>query len=271
MNPFLLQAPIPNVKHIIAVGSGKGGVGKSTISVNLALSLKKLGASVGILDADIYGPSVPRMLGVAGKRAELSDNKKMIPIMAYGLKVMSIGFLVQEGLAVVWRGPMLFKAMEQFFRDVDWGPLDFLIVDLPPGTGDVALTMAQKVPVDGAIVVCTPQNIALADAKKAMDMFERINVRLLGVVENMGAFQSPSGDVIELFPRGELDQFLKLKNIDKLAALPFDPLIGQACEAGVPYLESTDDPLYLDMAKSVSSRVTKPSHRGPPETPSLQI
>lgn len=268
MNPFLSQAPIPGVKHILAVGSGKGGVGKSTISVNLALSLKKQGKKVGLLDADIYGPSLPRMLGLANSRPEVSDSKKIIPLTAYGLNVMSMGFLVQEGLAVVWRGPMLFKAMDQFFRDVEWGDLDYLIVDLPPGTGDVALTMAQKVPVNGAIVVCTPQNIALADAKKAIDMFERINVRLIGVVENMTAFQTAGGEVIELFPPGDLDQYLKIKAIGKLARIPFNPIVGQACEAGVPYLVSTDDEIYDAFATAVLESVDN-SQNAPIDPPDL--
>lgn len=267
MNPFLQQAAIPNVKHILAVGSGKGGVGKSTVAVNLALALKKQGHNVGLLDADIYGPSLPRMLGVAGAKPEMTDTQKIIPIRSYGLKVMSMGFLVQEGLAVIWRGPMLFKAMDQFFRDVDWGALDYLIVDLPPGTGDVALTMAQKVPVSGALVVCTPQNIALADAKKAMDMFERINIPLLGVVENMSGLHTPSGEVVELFPRGDLDTYLRVKNIAKLAQLPFIPGIGQSCEAGIPYLESEHDNDYFELASKVASTLEKPFQSERPEPP----
>src|ERR1035437_10121281 len=178
MNPFLQQAPIPGVKHIIAVGSGKGGVGKSTIAVNLALALQKTGLKVGILDGDVYGPSVPRILGAMSAKPEVSADKKIQPVLRYGMKTMSFGYLVEEGTAAVWRGPMLFKAMDQFFRDVNWGELDYLIVDLPPATGDVGLTLAQKVPVSGAIVVSTPQNVSLADAKKAMDMFERTNVRI---------------------------------------------------------------------------------------------
>jgi ATP-binding protein involved in chromosome partitioning len=266
MNPFLSQAPIPNVKHIIAIGSGKGGVGKSTLSVNLALALKKQGLKVGILDADIYGPSIPRMLGVSEIRPDLTEAKKIIPVTSYGLKLMSMGFLVAEGLAVVWRGPMLFKAMDQFFRDVEWGELDYLIVDLPPGTGDVALSLSQKVPVNGAIVVCTPQNIALADAKKAMDMFERINIPLLGVVENMAGFQTPSGEIVDLFPRGELDTYLNVKSITKLGSLPFQTSVGQSCEAGVPYLESEDDPTYFQLATVVRSRVeTAQSKKDSPE------
>ena len=263
MNPFLQQAPIPNVKHIVAVGSGKGGVGKSTVAVNLAIALKKRGQKVGLLDADIYGPSVPRMMGVAGAKPEVTDKQKIVPVRAFGINVMSMGFLVEEGLAVIWRGPMLFKAMDQFFRDVQWGELDYLIVDLPPGTGDVALTMAQKVPVSGSLVVCTPQNIALADAKKAMDMFERINVRLLGVVENMSGLQTANGSIIDLFPRGELDQYLKLKHIEKLGQLPFQPAVGQSCEAGIPYLEASDDVAYLDLADKVMRQTEQASHSSP--------
>lgn len=270
MNPFLQQAPIPNVKHIIAVGSGKGGVGKSTVAVNLALALKKSGKQVGLLDADIYGPSIPRMLGVADVKPELVDGKKIAPVPAFGLKVMSMGFLVQEGLAVIWRGPMLFKAMDQFCRDVDWGTLDYLIVDLPPGTGDVALTLAQKVPVNGAVVVCTPQNIALADAKKAIDMFERINIPLLGVVENMAGLKTPSGEVIDLFPKGELDQYLQIREIPKLARLHFQPTVGQACEAGVPYLESEDDADYRQLALTVIDHMENPAPPSQPETSHLQ-
>lgn len=260
MNPFLQQAPIPNVKHIIAVGSGKGGVGKSTVAVNLACALKKRGQKVGLLDADVYGPSLPRMLGVSDSKAQLSDNKRILPIQAHGLRIMSMGFLVPENAAVIWRGPMLFKAMDQFFKDVEWGELDYLIVDLPPGTGDVALTLAQKVPVNGAVVVCTPQNIALADAKKAIDMFERINIPLLGVVENMGAMKLPNGEMMPLFPRGDLDQFLKMKSLTKLAVLPFDPLVGQSCESGVPYLESQDVPEYERLAHAVIERIERADH-----------
>ncbi|MBX3023172.1 MAG: Mrp/NBP35 family ATP-binding protein [Bdellovibrionales bacterium] len=238
MNPFLQQAPIEGVKKIIAVGSGKGGVGKSTVAVNLAMALQKRGMKVGLLDADIYGPSIPRMLGALTAKPEVNDDKKIIPVTRYGVKTMSLGYLVEESQAAVWRGPMLFKAMDQFFRDVLWGELDYLIIDLPPGTGDVGLTMAQKVPVTGAIVVVTPQNIALADAKKAIDMFDRTNVRLLGIVENMSYYTSQTGEKVQLFPQGELDAYLDTKKIKKLAQLPFYPDIGMSAEAGVPVLES---------------------------------
>lgn len=238
MNPFQQQAGIPGVRHIIAVGSGKGGVGKSTVAVNLAVSLERRGLKVGLLDADIYGPSVPRMLGARDARPEVNEKQRIQPILRYGVKTMSLGYLVDESQAAVWRGPILFKAMDQFFRDVSWGQLDYLVIDLPPGTGDVALTMAQKVPVDGAIVVCTPQNVALADAKKAIDMFERTNVPLLGIVENMAYLKTDSGEKVQLFPKGELDAYLKVKGIKKLAEVAFHPEVGQSSESGLPLSES---------------------------------
>ena len=240
MNPFLSQAPIPGVKKIIAVGSGKGGVGKSTVALNLASALKAQGFEVGLLDADIYGPSLPRLTGTIGQRPDMDASGKIAPLVRHGLKLMSMGYMVDENLAVVWRGPMLFKAMDQFFRDIAWGELDFLIVDLPPGTGDVALTMAQKVPVLGAIVVCTPQNLALTDAKKAIDMFERINIPTLGIVENMAYLrQDDSDQQIQLFPSGELNSFLDAKGLKKLARIPFHPHVALTCEAGIPLMESS--------------------------------
>ncbi|MGE4132330.1 MAG: Mrp/NBP35 family ATP-binding protein [Bdellovibrionales bacterium] len=259
MNPFEKQAPLPGVRHIIAVGSGKGGVGKSTVAVNLAASLAKAGRRVGLLDADIYGPSVPRMLGAQEARPELDANQKIIPITRFGIKTMSLGYLVDEAQAAVWRGPMLFKAMDQFLRDVLWGDLDYLIVDLPPGTGDVGLTLAQKVPVSGAIVVLTPQNIALADAKKAIDMFTRTNVPVLGVVENM-SYLVRDGEKIQLFPRGDLETYLSVKKLTKLGEIPFYPEVGVAGEAGVPFVESPsgaeEAQAFQNLAKSVESHLS---------------
>ena len=226
------------MKNIIALGSGKGGVGKSTVAVNLAVALHKAGHKVGLLDADIYGPSIPRMMGAATARPEVNQAGKIQPILRYGIKTMSLGYLVEEGQAAVWRGPMLFKAMNQFFRDVEWGELDYLLIDLPPGTGDVGLTVAQKVPVAGAVIVCTPQNVALADAKKAMDMFERTNVRILGLVENMAFLKTAGGETVQLFPKGDLDAYLNVKKIKKLAQIPFFAEFGIGGEAGVPILES---------------------------------
>ncbi|MDE0518797.1 MAG: P-loop NTPase, partial [Bdellovibrionales bacterium] len=170
-NPFDKQSPLEGIKHIIAIGSGKGGVGKSTVAVNLAMALSKKPSRVGLLDADLYGPSLPRMMGCLNQKPDInSKNKKVIPLKRFGMELMSMGFLVEEDLPVIWRGPMLFKAVDQFLKEVDWGQLDYLVVDLPPGTGDVVLTLAQKAPVSGGIVVCTPQNIALVGAKKALNM-----------------------------------------------------------------------------------------------------
>ena len=237
MNPFLQQAPIPGIKHIIAIGSGKGGVGKSTVSVNLAMALQQQGKKVGLLDADIYGPSIPRMLGSTGQKPEITEDKRLQPIARFGMKTMSLGYLLEEGQAAIWRGPMLFKAIEQFFREVNWGELDCLLIDLPPGTGDVGLTVAQKVPVSGAIIVVTPQNIALADAKKAIDMFDKTNVPLLGIVENMSYLEN-NGEKMQLFPKGDLDAFLAAKKIAKLVEIPFFPEVGISGEAGIPLVES---------------------------------
>lgn len=238
MNPFEKQEPIPGVRHIIAVSSGKGGVGKSTVATNLALALAKK-SRVGLLDADIYGPSIPRMLGALHQKPTVGADQQMEPVVRYNLKIMSLGFLIEEGAAVVWRGPMLFKVMDQFLRDVNWGELDYLIVDLPPGTGDVQLSLAQKVPVSGAVVVSTPQNISLSDVKKAVDMFQRVNIPILGLIENMAYMVNPvSGEKIQMFPKGELEGYMKSQGIKKMGEVPFNPSLGLACEAGIPLVES---------------------------------
>lgn len=256
MNPFERQAPIPGVKNIIVVGSGKGGVGKSTVAANLALALKAENQKVGLLDADIYGPSVPRLFGSLNQTLSATPEGRIDPIVRHGLYLMSMGFLVNENQAVVWRGPMLFKAFEQFFRDVNWGKLDFLIIDLPPGTGDVPLTIAQKVPVTGAIVVTTPQNLALVDAKKAVDMFKQIQVPLMGAVENMSYFITPdSKEKVSLFPRGELDQYLEANKISKLGQIPFDPKIGMATEAGMPNVVSAPDSDVAEIFKQIAQKL----------------
>ena len=238
-NPFDSQQPIPGVHQVIAVSSGKGGVGKSTVAVNLAIALAKQGRKVGLLDADIYGPSLPRMMGTLNQKVEIGDDKKLKPIERFGIKLMSIGYLIDEDLAVVWRGPMLFKAMDQFLRDVAWGELDYLLVDLPPGTGDIQLSLAQKVPVAGAVAVSTPQDVALADVKKAIDMWSRVGVPMLGVVENMSWFVPPgSTERMQLFPKGNLEQFLRERGIKKLGEVPFTTKVAIGGEAGIPVSES---------------------------------
>ncbi len=255
-NPFDQQQPIPGVKKIIAVASGKGGVGKSTVATNLALALREYG-NVGLLDADIYGPSLPRMMGALNQKPTVSEGNKITPVSRYGIKMMSIGFLVEESAAIVWRGPMLFKAMDQFFKDVQWGELDYLVIDLPPGTGDVQLSLVQKVPVNYAVIVTTPQNIALIDAKKAIDMFERTGVRIAGVIENMSYMLNPAtGEKMQLFPRGEIASYLESKKLKMLGEIPFNPSVSLGSEAGIPIVESHSSSVeaksFMNIAQQLS-------------------
>lgn len=237
-NPFDQQQPIQGVGKVIAVSSGKGGVGKSTVATNLALALGQK-YKVGLLDADIYGPSLPRMMGTLHQKPTISTGGKIEPILRHGLKLMSIGYLVDESSAIIWRGPMLFKAIDQFLRDVQWAPLDILVIDLPPGTGDIQLSLAQKIPLAGAITVSTPQNIAFIDAKKSIDMFTRVQIPHLGIIENMAYMINPTnGERIQMFPKGDLDNYLESKKISKLGEVPFNPSVGLACEAGIPIVEA---------------------------------
>lgn len=257
MNPFNQQKAIPGVKKIIAVSSGKGGVGKSTVAVHLAMALAQ-NHRVGLLDADIYGPSLPRMMGALNQKPEITPEQKLIPLVRHGVKLMSMGFIIDEAAAVVWRGPMLFKAMDQFINDVAWGELDYLVIDLPPGTGDVQLSLAQKVPIDGAVIVSTPQNVALADVKKAIDMWSRVGVRILGVVENMAWMKNPAnGERMQLFTRGDLDAYLTSKDLQKLAQVPFNPSVGMATEIGIPVVQSAPDSEETAVFRSLAKSVTE--------------
>ncbi len=225
---------VPGVKNIIAVASGKGGVGKSTVSVNLAVALAQAGASVGLLDADITGPNIPLMLGVTGQPQSTPQNK-IAPLERYGVKVMSIQFFVPEGQPIVWRGPLVGGAIQQFLRDVDWGELDYLVIDLPPGTSDAQLTLAQAVPISGAVLVTTPQEVSLADVGKALAMFERMNVPVIGVVENMTAFVCPHcGEETEIFGRGGGERFAAKHNLEYLGGIPLDVTVRQGGDVGVP-------------------------------------
>lgn len=257
-NPFESQAPIKGVANVVAVSSGKGGVGKSTVACNLALALSKQGLRVGVLDADIYGPSLARMLGALNQKPEIDAEQKLVPIERYGLKIMSFGFLIEEDLAIVWRGPMLFKTMDQFLRGVAWGELDVLVVDLPPGTGDVQLSLAQKTPLAGAIAVSTPQNVALMDVKKAIDMWSRLGVPLWGVVENM-AWLEQDGQRLQLFPKGQLDKWLAEKGIAKLAEIPFHPDVGLSGETGIPVIqarpESAEARAFASLAEQARAKL----------------
>ncbi len=259
-NPFDQQKPIPQVKNIVAVASGKGGVGKSTVASNLALALHRSGAKVGLLDADIYGPSVPRMWGALNQRPEVNEARRIQPIVRHGVKLMSIGFLIEENSAVVWRGPMLFKALDQFFRDVEWGELDYLIIDLPPGTGDIHLSLAQKVPVTGVVCVTTPQNVALVDVKKALDMFERVSVPIIGMVENMSYMLAPgTNERIQMFPKGDLDRYLDQKHLEKLGEVPFNTGISMSGEIGIPFVQtsanSPEAQVFTEVAAKIRQRL----------------
>jgi ATP-binding protein involved in chromosome partitioning len=246
------------VKNIIAVASGKGGVGKSTVSTNLAVSLALEGAKVGVLDADIYGPNIPIMFGLSGKPR--IENQKMVPFEAYGVQVISMGFLMPEGEAVVWRGPMLHKAIQQLFTDVRWGELDYLIVDLPPGTGDAQLSLAQSAPLTGGIIVTSPQAVAVADARRGASAFQRLEVPILGVVENMSG---------EVFGTGGGKDAAKLMGVDFLASIELDPRIRVGGDAGKPIVvEAPDSPgaiAFRDLARVVAALISVTTHAPDPE------
>ncbi len=233
---------LPGVKNIIAIGAGKGGVGKSTVAVLAAVGLHREGAKVGLLDADVYGPSIPKMLGVEGEQPHI-HHERLIPITAHGLKVMSMGLLVDPDKAVIWRGPMVHGVVKQFLEQVDWGELDYLIIDLPPGTGDVPLTLSQSIPMTGSVVVCTPQEVALLDAVKALRMYEQLNVMPLGIVENMSYFVAPdTGHVYDLFGRGGARKAADRLGVPFLGELPINIGIRVSGDAGTPadLFERTD-------------------------------
>lgn len=226
--------PLPGVKHIIAVGAGKGGVGKSTVSVNLAIGLARMGASVGLLDGDIYGPSGPTMLGLHDAQPRMADEKTLLPFEKHGIKSMTIGKLVPPDKALIWRGPMAHGAFRQLALQTEWGKLDYLIVDLPPGTGDVPLTLAQLLPLSGAVVVCTPQRVAQDDARRAVRMFQHLGVDVLGVVENMSYFIGDDGKEYDLFGRGGAELFAQGMNLPYLGAIPIHMDLRANCDNGEP-------------------------------------
>ena len=246
---------VPGVKNIIAVASGKGGVGKSTTAVNLALALAAEGATVGMLDADIYGPSQPTMLGLSGK-PETTDGKTMEPKINHGIQAMSIGFLIDAETPVVWRGPMVTGALEQLLRDTNWKDLDYLVVDLPPGTGDIQLTLAQRVPVTGAVIVTTPQDIALLDARKGLKMFEKVNVPILGIVENMSThICSKCGHEEHIFGTGGGERMAKDYGVDMLGSLPLTLQIREETDSGTPTVVSDPDGQVAKIYKQIARRV----------------
>ena len=249
--------PLPGVKHIVAVASGKGGVGKSTVACNLAVGLTRLGLKVGVLDADLFGPSMPRLFGIHAKPGLAPDGKRLTPIESFGVKVMSIGFLIEEGAPVVWRGPMVISALNQLLREVAWGELDALIVDMPPGTGDVQLTMAQNVPLAGAVIVSTPQDLALIDARRGISMFGKVEVPILGIVENMSYFVCPHcGGRTDVFSHGGARKEAETLGVPFLGEAPLDIMIRANSDDGRPVVatmpESAQANAFLEIARRVA-------------------
>jgi ATP-binding protein involved in chromosome partitioning len=249
------QPLAPGVRSIIAVASGKGGVGKSTTAVNLALALAAIGRKVGVLDADIYGPSMPRMLGISG-RPRTVDGKRLEPLENFGIKCMSMGFLVDEETPMIWRGPMVMSALQQMLRDVEWGELDVMVVDMPPGTGDAQLTMAQQVPLAGAVIVSTPQDIALLDARKGLNMFRKVDVPVLGIVENMSFFRCPHcGERSDIFSHGGARREAERLGVEFLGELPLDMAIRETSDEGRPIVVSDPGSEHAQVYRRIAARV----------------
>lgn len=251
-----LKLPINGVKKIIAISSAKGGVGKSTISVNLAIALKKLNYNVGILDADIYGPSVPQMLGIHEK-PKSEDGKNLFPIIQYGIQCMSIGFLVDQDTAMIWRGPMVISAIKTFTTNVLWKDVDYLIIDLPPGTGDALLTFAQEIQIDGIVVISTPQEVALLDANRGIKMFQKMNVNIIGIIENMSSFVSDDGKEHFLFGKNGAENMSKNLNIDLLGKIPIEIKIREGADTGKPYIEFFSDNNTSNEIMNIAKKITE--------------
>ena len=246
---------VPGIRHLIAVASGKGGVGKSTTAVNLALGFQAIGLKAGILDADIYGPSQPRLLGLSG-RPQVGENNKLIPVQGYGLKCMSMGFMVDEGTPVIWRGPMVVQALTQMLREVLWGELDVLVIDMPPGTGDVQLTMAQQVPLSGAIIVSTPQDLALIDARKGLNMFKKVDIPVLGIIENMSTFICPKcGERTDIFGHGGAKLEAEKLDVPFLGAIPLHIDIRTNSDSGRPITATQPDSVHAQIYRDIAAKV----------------
>jgi ATP-binding protein involved in chromosome partitioning len=262
--PQLLEG----VKNIIAVASGKGGVGKSTVSTNLAVALAQAGAAVGLLDADITGPNIPLLMGITGTPTAGADNR-IQPLERYGVKVISIAFFVPDGQPIVWRGPLVGGAIQQFLRDVDWGELDYLVVDLPPGTSDAQLTLAQAVPISGSVLVSTPQQVAISDVEKALAMFRRMNVPVIGIVENMSAFVcAHCGEATEIFGRGGVERFAREHDVEFLGGIPLDVTVRQGGDAGIPVVAQREPGpaavALTGIARTVAARMSVRAARQQP-------
>jgi ATP-binding protein involved in chromosome partitioning len=258
--------PIKGVKNVIAVASGKGGVGKSTIAVNLAVSLARSGAQVGLLDTDVYGPSIPIMMGISDK--PLMRNNKMVPLEAYGVRLMSIGFILEPDKALIWRGPLVAQLITQFLNDVDWGELDYLVLDLPPGTGDVQLTLVQRIPISGAIIVTTPQEVAMADARKGLKMFQEVKSPVLGIIENMSYFQAPdTGTIYHIFGEGGGKTLAEEGEVELLGQIPLEPIVREGSDTGKPIVSSHPDSLtahaFDAAAVAVAMRLAADAARKP--------
>ncbi len=254
-SPMGKQAAIPGIHSIIAVASGKGGVGKSTTALNLALALRDLGLHVGLLDADIYGPSVPRLTGIR-KKPMLNEAKKMVPIVRFGLPLMSIGFLVEEETAMIWRGPMVMSAIRQMLWDVAWGELDVLVVDMPPGTGDAQLTLAQQVPLKGVVIVSTPQDLALIDARRGIAMFDKVSVPTLGIIENMSYFHCPEcGTRSDIFGHGGARHEAERLKVPFLGEIPLHMSIRVSSDAGTPVVESEPDGVHAAIYRAIGTQI----------------
>lgn len=260
---------LPTVKNVIAVAAGKGGVGKSTVAVNLAMALQRLGATVGLLDADIYGPSVPKMMGPASRECDKSvGGAKIVPALHRGIPVMSVDFFVETGRAVIWRGPMIHKLLQQFLEDVEWGELDYLIIDLPPGTGDAQLSLGQLLPITGGVIVTTPQEVALLDVRKAVDMFKTLEIPLLGLIENMSHYRCPAcGHVDHIFSSGGGKRLGEEFNVELLGQLPIDNSVSAGGETGNPVINSAPDgehaKVFLETAAKVALAAAKMHATGP--------
>lgn len=251
------EDPIPSVKNVILVMSGKGGVGKSTVAANLTLALKRRGTRVGLLDADIYGPSVPTMLGISGHPMS-KDGKRIIPLERFGVKLMSVGFLLEDPTqAIVWRGPMLHGALQQFISDVEWGELDYLIIDMPPGTGDVALSLAQKAKITGVVVVTTPQEVALQDVYKGVSMTKKLNLETLGVVENMSYFVDPAGNRHELFGAGGGDKVAEFAGSEVLGRIPIEPEVRDWGDKGTPIVQAAPGSASAEIFMEIADKLTE--------------
>jgi len=264
------KAAIEGVKNVVAVGSGKGGVGKSTVAANLALALRGAGASVGLVDADVYGPNIPTMMGAVG--TPYAENKKIIPLEAHGVKVMSIGFLIPPDKPVIWRGPMIAGTLKQFLYDVNWGELDYLVVDLPPGTGDAPLTLVQSIPITGAVLVTTPQDVALEDVAKAASMFKTLGVSVLGVIENMSYFLCPHcGDRTDVFDHGGGRRLAETLGVPFMGEVPLDPKLRLGGGKGIPLMAgepgSALGEVFRKVAEAVAGRVSVAAMAGAGQLP----